>query len=314
MFSIPYNGAIADDYLSVIAPYGNYIDSIFFGLSSLQDEHPRFKNKKIAEENTLNFLSKNIPYKRLLTLNKAHYWMSDKEIFSFCENDVFPIMEKYHIEGAIVSHYTMAKYIHYHMPNIELQTSCNTFMYNIHAMQLWKENCGISVFNPPRDILRMPKLLEKMHDCGFKLKCIVNESCKYGCTQQMAHCFSGYHIHGSCLYECNHLQDESDVLRCNWILPRWLTYLDPYVDIYKIVGRGAPLDRISSMLDAYINERDDIYLDDFIYGGVYRGLHYNIPTNVIPDKLLTCGCADCNIKCSLCNQVIESVTKANYNI
>ena len=309
MFSVPYNGADANKYIAVISPYMVHIDSVFFGLPSLLDTHPRYRNTEeayTAEVNTYNFLSKKIPCKRFLTLNKAHYHKSDKELQNFCIERAFPLIEEYGIEGIIVSDYNMAKFIHRHKPELEMSTSCNCFTYNIKAMQRWKNDCNITIFNPPRDILRMPSLLKEMHDEGFKLKCIVNESCIYGCTQQMMHCFSwtGIKPSGTYEYACQHIQGP-DILKCNWILPRWMKYLDEYVDVYKIIGRGAKLDRIASMLDAYINERDDVYLDDFIYGGAYRGPHYNLPVNIIPDKLLTCNCRECKKSCNLCDEIIK---------
>lgn len=307
MFSVPYNGAPADEYISATTPYMEHIDSVFFGLPSLLDTHPRYKNEEESEKNTLEFLSKPIPCKRYLTLNKAHYQMSDHDMRMLCSGKVFPLIDEYHIEGVIVTDYNAAKFIHQNRPCVEISTSCNSFLYNIRAMRLWQENCGATIFNPPRDILRSPKLLKEMHDAGFKLKCIVNESCRYGCPQQMTHCFSAGRTAGTFFYECSKM-GETGILKCNWVLPRWLKQLDEYVDVYKIAGRGATLERIASMLDAYINERDDIHLDDFLYGAVYRGEHCNLPTNMIPDKLLACGCMDCGKGCNLC-----SVTVAKWH-
>ena len=45
---------------------------------------------------------------------------------------------------------------------------------------LWRKECGASVFNPSREILRTPAKLKEMHDAGFKIKAIVNESCLFG--------------------------------------------------------------------------------------------------------------------------------------
>ena len=311
MFSVPYNGSVANDYLSAIEPFKDNIDSIYFGLPSLFDTHPRYSNPEIAEQNTLEFLSKKIFCKRILTLNRSRYYMTDEDSFLFCKEKVFPILDQYNIEGAILTEYNMAKYIHKYRPNVEISTSVNSFMYNIRAMELWKTYCGATVFCPTRDILRTPGLLKKMHDAGFTLKCMVNESCRYGCPQQMTHCFGDINtkIPNGIYYACSNMKEDA-ILKCNWILPRWLKYLDEYVDIYKIVGRGSTIEKIVSMLDAYINERDDIYLDDFIYGGAARGNHINLPTNIIPDKLLTCECKDCN-NCNLCNELIEQYKLEN---
>lgn len=305
-FSIPYNGVSAEAYISAVTPYMDYIDSIFLGFPSLLDSHPQYQNIKIkeaAELNGLDFLSKQIPCKRFLTLNRTHYHKSDQELQDFCENTVFPLIDKYHIEGLIMTDFNMAKFVHKQRPDVDISTSCNTFMNNIRTMHLWHEQCGTTLFNPPRDICRTLDALKKLSAEGFQLKCIVNESCRYGCPQQMIHCFDSVKLNGPYDFECSHISDE-EILKCNWILPRWLKYLDPYVAIYKIVGRGASLGRIISMLDAYINERDNIYLDDFLYGGAYRGKHLNLPTKMIPDKLLTCECKNCK-HCNLCNHIIQ---------
>ena len=309
MFSIPYNGSIADGYLSAIEPYKDNIDSIYFGLPSLLDEHPQYSNPEEAELNTLDFLSKEIFCKRFLTLNRAKYLMTDNKMCEFCEEKVFPILDQYNIEGVILTEYNMAKYIHKNRSNIEISTSVNCFMYNIRAMQLWKDYCGATIFCPTRDILRTPKLLKKMHDAGFKLKCMVNESCRYGCPQQMTHCFGN--VRNEIYYACTNMKDDA-ILKCNWILPRWLKDLDEYVDVYKIVGRGDTTEKIVSMIDSYVNEKDDIYLDDFIYGGAARGNHINFPTNIIPDKLLTCEGLDCD-NCTLCIDTVNQYKLENNN-
>lgn len=309
MFSVPYNNSIADDYLSAIEPFKDNIDSIFFGIPSLLDTQYRYLyDEDTAEHNTLDFLTKEIFCKRILALNKAHYDMSDNEVYIFCDEKVFPIIDRYNIEAVIVSEYNMAKYIHKYRPNLEIHTSTNSFMYNIRSMELWRDYCGATVFCPTRDILRTPNLLKKIHDAGFTLKCMVNESCRYGCPQQMTHCFNratNFNL------ACSNMKKDA-ILKCNWILPRWLEEFDEYVDIYKIIGRGASTEKIISMLDAYINERDDIYLDDFIYGGVARGNHVNLPTNIIPDKLLTCECLDCKT-CNVCSELVSQYSNDNEN-
>ena len=304
MFSVPYNNSNADDYLYAIHPFKNNIDSIYFGVPSLSINRNQYLyNEDNVEQNTLDFLSKEIFCKRFLALNEPSYHMSDNESYKFCKEDVFPILDQYNIEGVILSEYNMAKYIHKYRSDIKISTSVNSFMYNTRSMELWKDYCGATEFCPTRDILRTPDLLKKMHDAGFTLKCMVNESCRYGCPQQMTHCFGNVRrtTPNPIYYACANMKEDA-ILKCNWILPRWLKKLDEYVDIYKIVGRGASTDQIVSMLDAYINERDDICIDNFIYGGVARGNHINFPTNIIPDKLLTCECLDCKT-CNICSEL-----------
>ena len=308
-FSIPYNGTDPNTYINAINPYMDYIDSIFLGLPSLlswSPQHQKEEIKEVIEANTLEFLSKEVSCKRFLALNRANYNMTNTEMQDFCKNQVFPIITKYHIEGITVSDYNMAKYIHQYMPELELNASCNAFLYNTHAMRIWQEKCNISVFTPSRDLLRMPEQLKKIHNEGFKIMGIVNGSCLFGCTQQLIHCFNiGKNSENYC-FECNQPLNE-EILKCNWILPRWLKYLDEYIDIYKITGRRMTTQRIISILNIYINEQDNITIDDFISGNVRKGIHLNIPTNIIPDKLLTCECKDCNKGCNLCKEIIEQL-------
>ena len=61
---------------------------------------------------------------------------------------------------------------------------------NIKQMNYWREEAGITVFNPPREILRTPNKLKEMKEEGFILKCLINESCLYGCPQTINHCMS----------------------------------------------------------------------------------------------------------------------------
>ena len=89
-----------------------------------------------------------------------------------------------------------------------------------------------------------------MHDMGFRLKCLVNESCLMGCPSTFTHALS---IALRCLgtLEGCCQRGIGDVLRGNYILPRWQKHYDKYVDVYKISGRETKQNYPFMCLDAY---------------------------------------------------------------
>lgn len=324
-FSIPFNGTDPDLYIEKMNTYLNNIENIFLGIPTLISNHQNIKImhgssvKDILtyEKNCYEFLSKtNGIVKRIVTLNSGFYdFKTDDQLQLFLMTKIVPLVEKYKINGFILTDYNMAVMIHKIYPELELHTSCNCFQWTTRIMNLWKENAGISIFNPPREILRSPEKLKEFKNAGFKLKCIVNESCLYGCPETINHCMA-LAAENMTLKNCNR-NDLANVFRSNWIIPRWLKKLDDYVDIYKISGRLKPTKYIFKTLDAYINEIDDIDLSDILTGGTIGYILDNkikIPVKDIPDKLLTCECKNCNVDCFVCSNLMQKLNLNGKNI
>lgn len=310
-FSIPYNNRDAELYLQSIEKYSDSIDSIYFGIPGIIDSHVDVVTSSIdqqlqRQQNTINFLQQSQnKYKRVLTVNPAFCAKSDFDKALYVYNTIIPFVSEFKIEGIIVSDFTLAKLIHQIIPDVELQTSCNTYQFLIPTMRYWEKHCGIKMFNPPRETLRIPSLLKQIHKAGFKTKYIVNEPCMFGCPQQINHaCYIAARA-DDCEFFCDRKdKDLADILKSNVILPRWLPILDQYVDVYKLSGRARSTKSIVYMLDAYVNLRNDVLLNDII---VHRSSDFykdiKIPVNIIPDKLLTCQCLDCD-NCKLCDDII----------
>ena len=324
LFSIPYNGSNPDKYLDGISKYSNNIDSIFFGDPYTSNSHvnPNLlnqsyeKNLENLEKNTKIFLKlSDGKYKRLMTLNSGFYDLSCYDLDKFLSIKLFPFFERYNIDGCICTDFNMAIKIHKAYPGMEMHTSCNCFQWLTRQMEIWHNEAGIEVFNPPREILRTPEKLKEFHDSGFKIKAIINESCLYGCPQTINHCMALAAMKKiEC--QCNRL-DLSNAFKGNYILPRWLKYFDKYVDIYKISGRMSTTNYILNCLDAYINERDDINLEDIVIGGnikAIKELGLSIPTKIIPDKLLTCECKNCNKTCFVCSDLMEGINPKHIGL
>lgn len=327
-FSVPYNGINPDLFLNLLEPYKEHVEHIYLGVSSITRNHDDYSimhNKKIRkedgavlskeeyEENCFQFLLKTKDtYKTILTLNAGHYIFNEGEMYEWCDNVLFPFIEITGINGCIVTCYDMAKYIHESMPHLEMHTSCNNFQWKLRQMELWQKDCGISVFNPPREILRSPKNLKEMHGAGFKIKAIVNQACLYGCPQTINHCMTnsvGNWIGSNC-----HKGEFVNFFKSNWILPTWLDDLDEYVDIYKIIGRTVvDYNYIFNTLDAYIKREDVDDIKKILLGGtcnyVFKDATKEIPSKDIPKKLLTCECSECNKTCFICDNLLKKYLK-----
>lgn len=316
-FSIPYNNTEPEKYLELIEPYKENIDNIYLGIPGIESHcNDNSINHIDAFINTKRFLelSKG-KYKRLITLNKAFYSISDVDKSLFILNTITPLILTYEIEGVIVSDFNLAVILKETLPDLEIQTSCNTYQFNLNSYKLWNKEVGVTTFNPPREVLRTPELLKEIKNLGFKLKYIVNEACIYGCPQNINHaCYIANSINYIPItYYCERPKWKySDILKTNFILPRHLKLFDEFVDIYKIAGRNSTTDRIILMIDAYVNERNDIDLVDIMTSRLrtklFKSKNISIPVNRIPDKLLTCKCAECDT-CNICNKVIKKCIK-----
>lgn len=319
-FSVPFNGIASAEYLSSIEKYSKYIDNIFTGVSFIGNNHhnvrhfsPDGSEIDLYENNVRQFLIDSLgKYKRIVTLNSGFYDMNCSELTNWLESVLFPFIEAYKIDGCICTDFIMAKSLHQVFPNLEIHTSCNCFQWNIRQMELWKEECGVSVFNPPREILRSPQKLKEMHDAGFKIKALINESCLYGCPQSINHCMAtacGKDTFGIC-----NRGDLTNFFRGNWVLPRWLDKLDEYVDIYKISGRMYPIDFLLRVLDAYVNRKEVDNLPSILTGYnatamLEAGL--KIPSSIVHDKLLTCECKECDKTCFACRILMAKLLMGN---
>ena len=208
--------------------------------------------------------------------------------------------------------------MHALLPEAEIHTSCNAYQWNLRQMEIWREKCGATVFNPPREILRTPSRLKEMHDAGFRLKCLVNEACLMGCPNSFNHNLSIAMGRRPVLLSCCQ-NGIADLFRANWILPRWQKHYDDVVDIYKIAGRNTEGDYPFRTLDAYLSEDDSMPLAELMISGTVLFATHMLPGEIlrritvdkVPDKLLTCGCADCE-RCGLCERILSEIIPEEY--
>lgn len=332
LYSLPYNGESPNWYIEEVLKRKDFIDHVFCELPYMEMiSHVRFLFNKIENNNikddsfSSNFnrakyisncidflrLSKGL-FRRFCPINAMYYIFESENQFDEFVSDVINIVDEFEIDGLILSEYRLALKIHMLRPNLEIHTSCNSYQWNLRQMKLWKDNIGVTYFNPPREILRNYSKLKEMHDAGFKLKCIVNESCLYGCPNSFSHQMS-ISLNAFCFASCLQ-KDYADLFKSNWILPRWQKHYDKYVDIYKIAGRNVPGNYPFFVLDAFIHERDDICLLDLLISGTSAFYKMTLQDNVlkkitldkVPDKLVFCECKDCE-KCKLCNKILSSI-------
>lgn len=338
MYSIPYNGKDPEWFLQEVEKRKSNIDHVYCELPFNENEmlsHVRFtfdgkdgsamnlpsSNQQRARyiRNCFEFLLiSRGKVRRICPVNAMYYkFSSDDELKNFAVN-LARLARRYKLDGLILSDYQVAILVHALVPELELQTSCNAYQWTLRQMSIWQEKCGVKMFNPPREILRAPSKLKEMHDAGFKLKCLINESCLMGCPNSFRHNLSvSLHCYAGMLSCCQN--GVGDILRGNWILPRWQKYYDEYVDVYKIAGRNVPGDYAFKAMDAYLSENNDMPLSELMISGTMQFAKNAVPEEIlkqitldkVPDKLLTCECKECS-KCNLCNRIVSSLLPEEY--
>ena len=341
MYSLPYNGTNPEWFLQEAEKRKNNIDHVYCELPLTESDmfsHVRFLFD--GEKNT-GSKQKAKPDPEKTNLKRANYVKNCAEFLRISKSKVRRICpvnamyyryelkdfvislaraaNYYQLEGFILSDYRMAVLLHALLPELEIHTSCNAYQWNKRQMEIWREKCGATVFNPPREILRTPARLKEMHEAGYKLKCLINEGCLMGCPNSFNHNLSIAMSCGAPVLSCCQ-NGIADLFRANWILPRWQKHYDEYVDIYKIAGRNSAGDYPFKCMDAYLTENNDMPLEEMMISGTIMFAHRMLPEEVlkkitidkVPDKLLTCECSECG-QCKLCHTILASLIPEKYH-
>lgn len=307
LFSIPFNKVPFKEYKAFLERYDKAsIHSIYLSIPEIERHLYTEEEKDVSKE----LLKNTMDYKRLVVYNHGIYPYDDKEIFSHLEKVIFPLIEKYRIDGFIVTNVHVSRFLKESIPSLEIHLSCNNPVYTVRQALNWMENGKVDVINPPREIGRTPSLMKVFHEHGIKQKVLLNNACAYGCSNQLNHtCSCGLGLKNNTFF-CTY-GDFTKWLKNCVILPRWMNSMDEYVSIYKIAGRFLPTNVIQSYCDAYILGTSKTYMSEISSGGTLTSLYkkgYDIPLALIPDRLKECECKDCE-KCHLCDKVLEKLHK-----
>ena len=338
IYSIPYNGTNPEWFLQEVEKRKKNIDHVYCELPFNESEmisHVRFtfdgndgvnKNLPSANQKRAQYIKNCVEFlriskgkvRRICPVNATYYMFNTEEDQKQFAISLAQAANYYQLEGVILSDYRIAVLLHALLPELEIHTSCNAYQWNLRQMEIWREKCGATVFNPPREILRVPAKLKEMHDAGYKLKCLINEACLMGCPNSFNHNLAiSLRCYAGTLSCCQN--GIADMFRANWILPRWQQHYDEYVDVYKIAGRNSEKDYPFRTLDAYLSENNTMALTDLMISGTVmfatrmlpEEVLKNITLNTVPDKLMTCGCKECN-RCTLCETVLRSLIPEEY--
>ena len=336
IYSLPYNCTNPAWFLQEVEKRKQNIDHVYCELPfNEMISHVRFTfdDKKTAGENPTDVDAMRALYlkncfeflrlsrskvRRICPVNAMCYpFVAEDEVKNFVVM-LARAAKELQLEGFILSDYRVAALLHALLPEAEIHTSCNAYQWNLRQMEIWREKCGATVFNPPREILRSPSRLKEMHDAGFRLKCLVNEACLMGCPNSFNHNLSIAMGRHPVLLSCCQ-NGVADLFRANWILPRWQKHYDEMVDIYKIAGRNVAGNYPFKTLDAYLAEDDSMPLAELMISGTVLFATHMLPGEILqgitvdkaPDKLLTCECRDCE-RCGLCEKILSEIIPEEY--
>ena len=343
IYSLPYNGTNPEWFLQEAEKRKAHLDHIYCELPAedmlshvrfifdgrhdtdgKKEENADFVNTNLKRNNYIKNCAEFLriskgKIRRICPINAMYYkYDTEDELKNFVIS-LAQAANRYQLEGLILSDYRIAVLLHALLPELEIHTSCNAYQWNLRQMEIWREKCGATVFNPPREILHVPDRLKQMHDFGYKLKCLINEACLMGCPNSFNHNLSIAMQCGAPILSCCQ-NGIADLFRANWILPRWQKHYDELVDIYKIAGRNSAGDYPFKCMDAYLTENNEMPLTELVISGTAMFACRMLPQEVlqritldrVPDKLLTCECNSCE-DCKLCHSILASLIPEKYH-
>lgn len=321
-FTLPYNNSDPEVFLKYFSGYEDYIDSFYFGMPGIFESHNPIRESfaKTIElcSNTYRFLelAKN-KFKTILCLNTIVYPENYESVCFLMNKELGPLVEAYDVNAVNLASPTLAEIIHRLFPNLEIQTSCNTYSFINNMYYLWNEKFGTTVFNLPREAMRTPTILESFQKTGFKSKCIVNEGCIYGCPGNIEHACSfvipDSAVHFFCDRSDFHL---SDIFKSNFVPPHLLPGFNNKIDILKIAGRTFPSHRIFQIFKSYLDCDPEADVELLLHSRSRRYLAENkihIKSKQWPKKTLTCECKECRT-CNICHKaMMHAISKSGID-
>ena len=290
-FALGYNGD--ENLINELGKLTKYIDSIYFGLPlsySIKsgrridvDLDNLYSMSKSAEEKDIN---------KILLFNSPHFLESGslKQLLDELKNELIPLIKKLNVDSVITNHSIVGEYLKNKLgDNLKLGTSTLNNLMNKEELERFKKR-GFDYFTLGREASRDIELLKKLSS-EFKLKILVNESCLRFCEYQSQHIF--YTAFGvdeiERLLPCRKCK-LSEFFNSNWLLPRWLEYLDDYIYRFKLVTRTMSTERIKKTVEAYGEGLEVDNFFDIINSGtrnLAKSKLNNLNTQLIPDKVLT---------------------------
>jgi len=191
----------------------------------------------------------------------------------------------------------------------EVKNSVNNMATSLEEVIALKDVGLYSIFLG-RDINRNMSEIKriKKHCPDVKLHLLCNENCYPGCVykQFCDELVSTASQEGDLKF--NQLNEYRTTVACdqryfslyqklanNIIYPSQMKHYEPYIDVVKISGRMNPIDHISKILEAYVNE-DNTYILKTTYNGL-----------IIPDSYydFTLNCKNKCATCDVCNKIAE---------
>ena len=320
LFTIPYNGSDPERFLAAFEPHAKQIHSFYFGLQSLIPAHNPDHGMSVIQiaqsyENTLKFLELcKGRFQTILCINALIY-PQNIEVKRFqITRALAPLVDEFGLTAVNVASSTIAQIIHETFPELDIQTSCNTYAFIDNVYHLWHEKFGTTVFNLPREAMRTPSLLERVKAMGYISKCIVNEACIYGCPANIEHACAQSFPMPTIQNFCDRPDYRlSDILKSNFIPPHRLPEFEGRIDIAKIAGRGFSTEWICKAFEAYRTANPNADIMDVLQGRCRRIIHESgllMKARDWPKKTLTCECKECKT-CNVCQKAMEHIVKVS---
>lgn len=313
-FSIPYNNDI--ELLNRLADNFGKLDEcgeIYFaipqkyvstGRTLEQSEQYELEVEILLEKCNKYKVESNI----LLNAGCLQTKMRDYLFAEKCVEYLKKLHNEYDLTSVTVADYLLAKYIKENAPTLKVECSSVAYVDSLQKAKMWAE-IGTDILVIPPDYNKSIKFISSIKEAykDMEIKLLVNQDCIPGCPMRQFHNTIQSHGNDGPIYlkTCGNYMKEHPWLfySSTYIPPKYLSYYDEYVDIYKIVDRKKPTEKIIKAYGSYSGH------DKF----KEKAEEWNrrIPEYVF-EKVILCE-KKCN-QCGFCKREYEKnkVTLQNY--
>lgn len=309
-FSIPFSGDDPVVFFDYLSQREQNVNDVYLGDVRA---FPQFRSVQKNGNEVIDSFFEHIPCKDkrkwLLFFTMNQVFLDVKSVQTATElidqYNVVQYLRRMEYDGVIVANPYIAAALRQEYPELVLCSSVNTFTgEHIHLFSADQLHV-FDIYQILRsDLFAMDenKALKLKQKIGCKaLKVLVNQMCKRRCDLLYTHVVDNENKN---LLESFEQKNARFPVCSDLVVPRWISKISKYVDIFKICGRPCKNEWLFSCLDAYV-AGDDVPLNVVTLSMCNFTTSSYLNTVFVNDAQLTCG-NKCTSDCWIRQNVIHN--------
>lgn len=185
--------------------------------------------------------------------------------------------------------------------NINIVISNAFIEQNERSLSMWDSIFRLYKVNINPDYARNIGKIKEIYELGYDIIIPINDQCLTFCNNRIKTL-----IYGKCSNMYNNCSNGivQNMLKYNWLIPKWLTHYDNMNPLYYISSLSANIDYPFDTVKIY-SKNDDVALRNVVKSfGAIPEERMDISTALLPDELMTCNFNDCETVCHKCSNFI----------